>query len=205
MKTKWIILMACACLTACSTQTSAVTPTADLPVPSVSPTADESEELPVETPQTEETEAVIYEVISPETISTEDGFVIAFNYATIEIHPVMGTQFRLGFLYSGMTKDQIPESRWEYIDPPFIVDLQIFRGEDEVPIRLDVGGVGGGQHLDEDGALVIGQSQTYQFPDDFEVGQVEHIVVLVTFHEIFGITAPVQYELDLVPLEGPLG
>jgi hypothetical protein len=37
------------------------------------------------------------------------------------------------------------------------------------------------------------------------VGQEEHIIVLVTFHEIFGITEPVRYELDLVPLQGPLG
>ena len=81
MKPKWMILVACACLTACSTQASTVTPTADLPVPSVSPTADESEELPAETPQAEETEVVIYEVISPETINTEGGFEIRFNGA----------------------------------------------------------------------------------------------------------------------------
>ena len=205
MKPKWMILVACACLTACSTQISTVTPTPDLPLPSVSPTTDESEELPAETPQAEETEVVIYEVISPETINTEGGFEIRFNGASIEIHPVMGTQFRLGFQYSGMTKDQIPESRWEYIDPPFIVDLQIFRGEEETPIRLDVGGEGGGQHLDEDGVLVIGQSQSYNFPDNFTAGEIEHIVLSVTFHEMFGIGAPVRYELDLETLEGPLG
>lgn len=205
MKIKWIVLMTCGCLTACSMLVPTVTPTANLPVLSEIPTDDLSEKRLTETPPTEETEVVIYEVFSPETITTEGGFVIAFNRATIEIHPVMGTLFRLGFRYIGLTKDQIPETRWEYVDPPFIVDLQIFRGEDETPIRLDVGGVGGGQHLDEDGALVIGQSQTYQFPDDFTVGQVEHIVLLVTFHEMFGITAPVRYELDLVPLEGPLG
>ena len=205
MKIKWGILMACGCLTACSMKTPAVTPTADLPAQSVSPTDDVSEKLPTETPQTTETEGVIYEVISPETITTEDGFVIELIGATIEIHPVMGTQFRLGFRYSGLTKDQIPETRWEYIDPPFIVDLQIFRGVDEVPIRLDVGGAGGGPGVTENGPLVIGQSQTYQFPDDFVAGEVEHIVVLVTFHEMFGISAPVRYELDLVPLEGPLG
>ena len=205
MKTKWIILVACACLTACSTQTSAVMPTADLPAQSVNPTDDLSEILPTETPQIEETEVVIYEVISPETITTEDGFVIELIGATIEIHPVMGTQFRLSFRYSGLTKDQIPESRWEYVDPPFIVGLQILRGEGEAPIRLDVGAEGGGPGITEDGPLVIGQSQTYQFSDDFTAGQVEHIVLLVTFHEIFGIGAPVRYELDLVPLQGPLG
>jgi hypothetical protein len=205
MKTKWIILVACACLTACSTQTSAVAPTTDPPAQPVSPPEDMPEKLPTETSQPEETEVAIYEVVSPETITTDDGFMIEFNGATIEIHPVMGTQFRLGFRYSGLTKDQIPESRWEYVDPPFITDLQIFHGEDETPIRLDVGGEGGGQHLDEDGVLVIGQSQSYYFPDDFEVGQVEHIVLLVTFHEMFGIGAPVRYELDLEPLQGPLG
>ncbi|MBG0785025.1 MAG: hypothetical protein H0S79_07965 [Anaerolineaceae bacterium] len=205
MKTKWIILVACACLTACSTQTSAVMPTTDPPAQPVSPTEELSEELPTETSQPEETEVTIYEVVSPETITTDDGFVIELAGATIEIHPVMGTQFRLGFRYSGMTKEQIPETKWEFVDPPFIVDLQILRGEDETPIRLDVGGEGGGQHLDEDGALVIGQDQSYYFPDDFEVGQEEHIVLLVTFHEIFGITTPVRYELDLEPLQGPLG
>ncbi len=89
--------------------------------------------------------------------------MITFNGATIEIHPVMGTLFRLGFGIV-VVKDQIPETRWEYVDPPFIVDLQIFRGVDEVPIRLDVGGAGGGPGITEDGPLIIGQSQTYQFP-----------------------------------------
>ena len=163
------------------------------------------EKLPTETSQPEETEVAIYEVVSPETITTDDGFVIELTGATIEIHPVMGTQFRLGFRYSGLTKEQIPESRWEYVDPPFIVNLQIFRGEDEVSIRQDVAGSGGGPGITKDGPLIIGQSQTYQFPDDFVAGEVEHIVLLVTFHENFGIGAPVRYELDLVPLEGPLG
>ncbi len=76
---------------------------------------------------------------------------IEFNGASIEIHPVAGTLFRLGFRYFGLTRDQIPETRWEYVDPPFIKDLQILRGEEEVPIRLDVAGAGGGQGLDEGG------------------------------------------------------
>ncbi len=205
MKIKWGILMTCVCLTACSMPVPTVTPTANLPARTSTPRNDPSDQIPTETPQTEGTEVVTYEVISPESINTEGGVVITFNGATIEIHPVMGTLFRLGFRYSGLSKDQIPETRWEYVDPPFIVDLQIFRGVDEVPIRLDVGGAGGGPGITEDGPLIIGQSQTYQFPDDFVAGEVEHIVVLVTFHEMFGISVPVRYELDLVPLEGPLG
>ncbi|MCB2209708.1 hypothetical protein KQH62_02330 [bacterium] len=35
--------------------------------------------------------------------------------------------------------------------------------------------------------------------------QEEHVVVLVTFHKIFGIPEVVRYEIDLEPLQGPLG
>jgi hypothetical protein len=170
---------------------------------SVSSAPSETEE-PTSQPGAE-SDLPLYEVISPESIQAENGTLIELNSASIEIHPVMGTRFRLGFRYTGITRDQIPESRAEYVDPPFITDLQFFRGEDETPIRLDVGGAGGGQHQTDSGALSLNQSQTYQFPDDMVVGQEEHIIVLVTFHEIFGISEVVRYEFDLLPLQGPLG
>ncbi|MDY6873761.1 MAG: hypothetical protein SVR81_07335 [Chloroflexota bacterium] len=153
----------------------------------------------------EESDLPLYEVISLESIRAENSVLIELNAATIEIHPVMGTLFRLGFRYTGITKDQIPESRAGYIDSPFITDLQLFRGEDETPIRLDVLDGGGGQGITDDGLPIFNQSHTYQFPPDMVVGQEEHIVVLVGFHEIFGIDETVRYEFDLVPLQGPLG
>lgn len=136
---------------------------------------------------------------------TEKGYGIILNAAFIEVDPAAGTLFKFGFRCSGLTEDQIPESRVEYDDPPFIVTIQIFRGEGETPIRLDVFSRGSGPSEGEYGILDIYQSQTYQLPSDFVVGQTERITVLVTFHEVFGITDPVRYELDLVPLQGPLG
>ena len=205
MKSKLFALAACIVLTACSAQAPIVHPTDDPLVQTNTHQNDDSTEIPTEIPQTEATEIVYYEIISPETINTEGGFQIILNSAYIEIHPVMGTMFHFGFRYLGLTKAQIPDTRWEYVDPPFITDLQIFRGEDEVPIRLDVGGIGGGSNTTEDGEFHINQGQTYYFPDDFTVGQVEQIVVLVTFHEMFGIPTPVRYEFNLEPLQGPLG
>lgn len=205
MKSKLFALAACIVLIACSAQAPIVHPTDDPLVQTNTQQNDDSTEITTEIPQTEATEIVYYEIISPETINTGGGFQIILNSAYIEIHPVMRTMFHFGFRYLGLTKAQIPETRWEYVDPPFITDLQIFRGEVEVPIRIDVGGVGGGGGETEDGSLQLSQSQTYYFPDDFTIGQVEQIVVLVTFHEMFGITARVRYELDLEPLQGPLG
>lgn len=180
MKMKSILLSVCLLLTACSSQI--LTHTA-----------------------ISETEVVYYPVISPEVIVIEDGFEIILMDAFIGIDPVSGTLFTFGFKYTGFTEDQIPESRAEYADPPFITALQIFRGEDETSIGLDVYSIGSGTGEGEAGALDIYQSQTYRLPSDFIVGQEERIVVLVTFNELFGISEPVRYELDLVPKQGPLG
>jgi len=99
MKIKWGMLVACGCLTACSMPVTTVTPKVDFPAQTSTATDDLSNQIPTELPKSEEAEGMIYEVISPETISTEDGFVIDFTGATIEIHPVVGTRFRLGFRY----------------------------------------------------------------------------------------------------------
>ena len=199
MKIKYTLLLACILLAACSPQTladgSTTEPYAEAP--------SETEESTL--PPSEKTDAPLYEVLSPESIQTEGGILIELYTALIEIHPVSGALFKLGFRYTGLTEDQIPESGWEQADSPFIEDLQFFRGEDETPIRLEVIGAGGGQSPADSGALSLNQSQTYQFPADFVVGQTERIVVLVTFHEMLGIPETVRYELDLTPLQGPLG
>ena len=138
-------------------------------------------------------------------IATEGGYEIILMDAFIGIDPASGALFTLSFKYTGFTEDQIPESKAEYADPPFITALQIFRGDEETPIGLDVYTIGSGTGEGDANTLDIYEGQTYRLPSDFVVGQEERIIVLVTFNEIFGISNPVRYELDLIPKQGPLG
>lgn len=198
MRLKFILLIVCLTLTACSTKTPTDTTTreGDRTTPS------ETEEPTLSS--SEKTDVSQYEVISSRSIRTADDFEITLVRPRLENDPVKGWFFDFGFCYSGLSKAEIPESREGDADPPFILSLQFFRGDDETPLEMEVIGTAN-SYGKMDGISQICENQLYQFPADVVAGEAEYIIAVVTFHEMFGIAEPMRYEMDVVPLQGPSG
>lgn len=124
MKSKMIsLLVVCVFLAGCSPHAQ----TATSEVESVSVVPSETDE-PTLQPE-EETQGPSSET-SSRRIQTEDGILIELTKPRLEIHPYSGTYYDLEFCYTGLSKGQTSESGKDYTDPPYIKDLQFFRGED---------------------------------------------------------------------------
>lgn len=188
-------------LSGCSTQT----PTTRIPTDPVgiAPSETSQPASPTDDIPAQETETLPYEFVSPGSIRTKTGVLIEIKSAYIAVFPSQETTFRFVLSFSGLPEDQIPEHSRE--DSFFLVeDVQFFHGEGEVPLEVEkFGGGGGGGPLDDD-TVSVNQSEIYRLPSDFTVGLAEHIVALVTFHEVLGITEPVRFDLEIVPQDGPL-
>lgn len=198
MRPKYILLNVCLILTACTAQTPADTMTRE---------ADNAtllgQEEPI-LPPSEIMDASQYETLSSRSIRTVDDIEITLVRPRLEKDPVKGWFFDFGFCYSGLSKAEIPESREGDADPPLILSLQFFRGDEATPLEMEVIGTAN-SYGKMDGVPQICENQLYQFPADVVAGEAEHIIAVVTFHEIFGIAEPMRYEMDVVPLQGPSG
>ena len=212
MKRKLLHLLACVFLTACSSQII----TTESKTETVSIRMEETEQPNLAennlsnqttvTPTQQATATSSYEMLSPTSILSETGILIEVREDTrITIDPIMGTRLEFDLRFSNVTEDQIPEHTLGNSDSFFINNIQFFRGEEEIPLFLERRGGGGGRLPKEDGTLSITQDNAYQLPSDFKLGQVEHIVALVTFHESLGFSEPIRFVLDLIPIERPLG
>ena len=212
MKRKIIFIVACVFLTACSSQIK----TTESKRETVSIHMEETEQPTLAennlsnqatvTPTQQATGTPSYEMLSPTSILSETGILIEIREdSRITIDPIMGTWLEFDLEFINVTEDQIPEYTLGNSDSFFIKNIQFFRGEEEIPLFLERSGGGGGNNLLEDGTLEITQGNTYQLPSDFTLGQVEHIVALVTFHESLGFSEPIRFILDFIPKERPLG
>lgn len=197
-----ILLMIYVFLSGCSTQipitATQTEPITNTPSEMVQPTSSV-----INIPD-QETEVLSYEVLSPASILTKTGVLIEINSASIAVFTSQETTFRFGLSFTGLSEDQIPEHSPE--DSSFLIeDVQFFRGEEEAPLEVEKFGGGGGGGPQEDELISVNQSETYRLSSDFAVGQLEHIIALVTFNATLGISEPVRFDLEIIPQEGPLG
>ncbi len=208
MKTKITLIIFCVLIAGCSTRGEVSIPKSPVePVKSPSPIITDISLIATTTTSPETTTttqtiivspteipAVQYEILSPLAIK-KDNIVIEVSSYTIS-----GATFRFGIRITGLSSSQIPETPPEYTFSP-ISGIEFFYGDQETPLELEPFGGGGGGGPNEDGMITINQDFAYTLAAPFPVGQKQHIIAIVTLHEMFGITGPVRFDLEIVPEE----
>ncbi len=134
-----------------------------------------------------------YEILSP--------LAIKKGNVTIEVvsYTISSSIFRFGIAITGLSPSQIPGFSPESFAPIKEVKFFIDQG---TPLALAFVGGGGGGGINDDGTVTISQGFSYKLMSPLPVGQKQHIIALVTLHEIFGIAEPIRFDLEIIPREG---
>lgn len=135
-----------------------------------------------------------YEYLSPLAIK-KDNIIIEVSSYTIA-----DSTFRFGINITGLSPAQIPETSPEYTFSP-VVGTDFFYGDEQIPLELELFGGGGGGGINEDGTITISQDFSYKLLSPLPLRQKQYITVYVTLHETFGITEPVRFDLEIIPVE----
>ncbi len=207
MRAKITLIIFCALIAGCSTRNEASMPNpavdqikspspivTDIPLMATitaSPTI-------VTTMQSTATSTMQYEILSPLAIKKGNIVIEVTSYS------ISSSTFRFGIQITGLSPSQIPESPSEYTFSP-IKDVKFFHGDQQTPLNLEFFGGGGGGGPNDDGTISINQDLSYRLVSPLPVGQKQHIIAVVTLHEIFGITEPIHFDLEIVPEEGIQG
>lgn len=213
MRTKITLIIFWVLIAGCSAHNNAPTPVepirspssivTSLPAPEIItafPTTVNTPRTVIATPTTIPTEQ--YEILSPLAIKKNNIVVEVTSYTIYTISSSF--IFRFGIRITGLYPSQIPELPPEYTFSP-ISEIRFLYGDQEVPLELEPFGGGGGGGTNDDGTITINQSFSYKLMSPLPVGQKQHIIALVTLNEIFGITGPVRFDLEIVPEEGIQG
>lgn len=209
MKTKIVLMILCVLIAGCSTRGETSIPNSPVePVQSPSPIITDASPIATTTSSTTTAQTILespterptaqYEILSPLAIK-KDNIVIEVTSYTIS-----GATFRFGIRITGLSPSQIPETSPEYPFSP-ISKIEFLYGDQGTPLELEALGGGGGGGPNDDGTMTINQAFAYKLAAPFPVGQKQHIIAIVTLHEIFGITEPVRFDLEIVPQENMQG
>ncbi len=206
MRTKITLIISCVLISGCLARNQTSTPKLSAaesiysPSPVVSNSLVPTPTFPtlVVTPQTV--------IMSPTTMPIEQyeilsPLAIKKGNITIEVvsYTITSSIFRFGIRITGLSPSQIPESSPESFVP--IKEVEFFIDQD-TPLALAFLGGGGGGGTNDDGTVTINQDFAYKLMSPLPVGQKQHIIALVTLHEIFGIAEPIRFDLEITPDEG---
>lgn len=212
MKTRITLIIFCALIASCSTRDEASMPELSVgqlksPLPistdmsllatiTASPTTVTAMQAGIESPTAIPTAQ--YAILSPLAIKKGNIVIEVTSYS------ISSSTFRFGVQITGLSPSQIPELSPEYTFYP-VREVKFFHGDQGTPLELEPFGGGGGGGTNDDGTMTINQDFSYKLVSPFPVGQKQHIIAVITLHEIFGIAEPIRFDLEVVPKEGVQG